>query len=312
MRICRTCSGELAAVPRGRLAKLTEWNRTYLGIAAFVFCLAVVFFFAPVPEVTDADMALQADQTHSLTDHVQLPLKKQYKLFFGVAAQFCYVGGQVAVASVFIKYAQESAGITASKASDRYAIGQGVFAIGRFVAAGGMLYIRPRWILWVFATGVMIFICASCGVWGEGGVAVLTMVLFFESCMFPTILTLSIRGLGKHTKRGGSFVVAATSGGAFFPSLTGLAADRWNFHIAMFVPLIGFVISWAFSAAVNLKKSWTKQLDGFRRSRIGYKGGDAEGGESEQRDEEQGGASGGGSSDEDEKKNGAVTHKEMS
>ena len=159
------------------------------------------------------------------------------------------MGGQVAVASIFIKYAVESAGISSSAASDRYAIGQGVFAIGRFLAAGGMLYIRPRIILWVFATGAVIFGIASCAVWGEGGIAVLTIVLLFESCMFPvcklpilvamlvqltrvpTILTLSIRGLGKHTKRGGSFVVAATSGGAFFPAMTGLAADRWNFHV---------------------------------------------------------------------------------
>lgn len=80
------------------------------------------------------------------------------------------------------------------------------------------------------------------GIWGEGGVAVGSLVLFFESCLFPTILTLSIRGLGKHTKRGGSFVVAATSGGAFFPALAGLAADRWNVHISLFVPLIGFVV----------------------------------------------------------------------
>jgi FHS family L-fucose permease-like MFS transporter len=33
-----------------------QW--TYLGIACFVTLLAVVFFLAPMPEVTDADMAL--------------------------------------------------------------------------------------------------------------------------------------------------------------------------------------------------------------------------------------------------------------
>ena len=248
-------------------------------------------------------MALQAEQTHDLTNHVQKPLKRQYKLFLGTAAQFCYVGSQVAVASVFIKYAQESANINASKASDRYAIGQGMFAIGRFAAGGAMLFIKPRWILWVFSTGVVIFICASCGVWGEGGVAMLTLVLFFESCMFPTILTLSIRGLGRHTKRGGSFVVAAISGGAFFPPLTGLAADRWDYHIAMWVPLIGFVIAWVFSAAVNLNQSWIQQLDGFRKSRIGYKSDDqdAEVGTVPSREE----------SSEDEKRDGNVKHMEV-
>jgi FHS family L-fucose permease-like MFS transporter len=32
-----------------------QW--TYLGVAGFVFCLAIVFYFAPIPEVTDSDMA---------------------------------------------------------------------------------------------------------------------------------------------------------------------------------------------------------------------------------------------------------------
>lgn len=69
-------------------------------------------------------------------------MRKQYKLFFGVAAQFCYVGAQVGVASQFIKYTQESAGISASAASDRYAIGQALFAIGRFAAAGLFMFVK--------------------------------------------------------------------------------------------------------------------------------------------------------------------------
>lgn len=77
-------------------------------------------------------------------------MKRQYKLMFGVAAQFCYVGAQVGVAANFIKYAEESAGISSAAASDRYAIGQGLFAIGRFAAAGLMMVVKPRLILMFF------------------------------------------------------------------------------------------------------------------------------------------------------------------
>ena len=73
-----------------------QW--TYLGIAIFVFLLAVVFFFAPLPEVTDADMALQGEESAGLTGYADKPFRKQYKLFFGVLAQFCYVGAQVGIA----------------------------------------------------------------------------------------------------------------------------------------------------------------------------------------------------------------------
>jgi len=247
---------------------LSKVQWTYVGIAAFVFLLAVVFFFAPIPEVTDADMALQAEQCSDLTGYEDVPLHKQYKLFFGVAAQFCYVGAQVAVASQFIKYCEESAGISAEDASNRYAIGQGLFAIGRFAAAGLFMFIKPRWVLLTFSTMIMIFIACAIGVHGESGIAVLSLVLFFESCIFPTILTLSLRGLGRHTKRGASRIVAAVSGGALFPALTGLLADKHGYHIAMVVPLCGFLVSFAFPIYLNTVKA--RELDGFRETKIGY------------------------------------------
>jgi MFS transporter, FHS family, L-fucose permease len=247
---------------------LSKVQWTYVGIAAFVFLLAVVFFFAPIPEVTDADMALQAEQCSDLTGYEDIPLRKQYKLFFGVAAQFCYVGAQVAVASQFIKYSEESAGISPSDASNRYAIGQGLFAIGRFAAAGLFLFVKPRWVLLLFSTMIVIFIICAITVHGEGGVAVLSLVLFFESCIFPTILTLSLRGLGRHTKRGASWIVASVCGGALFPSLTGLLADKRGYHVAMVVPLCGFIISFAFPVYLNTVKA--RELDGFRETKIGY------------------------------------------
>lgn len=66
--------------------------------------LAVVFFFAPIPEVTDADMVAQAETTTDATGCTDRPLPYQYTLFWGVVAQFCYVGSQVAIAGYFINY----------------------------------------------------------------------------------------------------------------------------------------------------------------------------------------------------------------
>lgn len=247
---------------------LSKVQWTYLGIAAFVTLLAVVFYFAPIPEVTDADMELQAELSASLTGYEDKPMRRQYKLFFGVAAQFCYVGAQVGVAANFINYCVESAGLSHAAASDRYAIGQGLFAIGRFAAAGAMMVIKPRFILLAFMAAIMLFISLSMGLYGETGIAMLSLVLFFESCIFPTIFTLSIRGLGRHTKRGSSYIVAAVSGGALFPSLTGLLADTRGYHIGMAVPLAGFAV--AFAYPVYLNTLCRRELDGFRETKIGY------------------------------------------
>lgn len=243
-----------------------QW--TYLGIACFVFLLAVVFFFAPIPEISDADMAFQAEQCSDLTGYEDKPLRKQYRLFFGVLAQFCYVGSQVAIASRFISYTVESAGISLTDASDRYAIAQSCFAVGRFAAAGLMVYVKPRITLWVFFTGAIIFLAISIGVGGEAGVGLLSVVLFFESCLFPLILTLGIRGLGRHTKRGASWIVASVCGGALFPPLTGLLVDATDNHIGLVVPLIGFVIGYGYPVYLNLV--CRRELDGFRETKIGY------------------------------------------
>lgn len=244
-----------------------QW--TYLGIAAFVFLLALVFVFTPgLPEVTDADMALQAEQSSHLTGYADKPLRKQHKLFLGVAAQFCYVGAQVGVAASFINYAIESAGLSHSAASDRYAIAQGLFAIGRFAAAGLMMYAaRPRLVLLIFMTGAVLFTALSMGFKGEAGVGVLSVVLFFESCIFPTIFALALRGLGRHTKRGASFIVASVSGGALFPALTGVLADRKGWHMGMGVPLAGFAVAFAYPILLNTV--YKKELDGFSESKIG-------------------------------------------
>lgn len=229
----------------------------------------MVFYFAPIPEVTDADMEFSASQSADLTGFEDKSIFKQHRLIFAVIAQFMYVGAQVSVASQFIKYAQTVAGLTSTNASNRYAVGQACFAVGRFASAGLILVMKPRYILLVSSSFIILFNALAIGIKGEAGLAMLTLVLFFESNQFPLILTLGIRGLGRHTKRGSSWIIAAISGGAFFPPMTGFAADRWGWNIGMFVPLIGFIFSWMFALYINLVNPG--QLDGARESKIGYK-----------------------------------------
>ena len=70
-----------------------QW--VYLGVAGFVVLLIILFFLAPMPEITDADMNLQEA---AIGDFDPGPFKKQTNLFLAIWSQFCYVGAQVAVA----------------------------------------------------------------------------------------------------------------------------------------------------------------------------------------------------------------------
>ncbi|MCJ1407402.1 hypothetical protein MMC19_001473 [Ptychographa xylographoides] len=252
---------------------LTSVQYTYLAVACFVFLLAVVFYFAPIPEITDADMADGEEQGREYeTGYQDKPLYKQYTLFWGVAAQFCYVGSQVAIANFFINYVQQvKPGTSQSTGSNLLAVAQSLFAIGRFASSLCMKFLKPRQVLWLFNTMILIFIICAITLSGNAGVATLSLVLLFESCIFPTIFTLSLRGLGRHTKRGASFIVSSVCGGAVFPPILGVVADARNTQLAMVIPLVGFIVAWSFPMYLNLFKA--EMLDGYSSSKVGIEAG---------------------------------------
>ncbi|PNP86579.1 hypothetical protein FNYG_00281 [Fusarium nygamai] len=240
-----------------------QW--VYLSIAVFVLLLATLFLFSNIPEITDADMAQQAESSNS--DTHDKPLRKQYRLFHASFAQFCYCGAQVAIASMFINYATETRKNTSdSTGSKLFAGAQAAFAVGRFFGVFLMKYFKPRHIFLVFLSMCVIFICPSITERGNTGIAMLYVVLFFESICFPTIVALGMRGLGRHTKRGSGFIIGGVIGGACVPPLTGVAADRHGTGMAMVVPLAFFVAAWTFPFCVNVLPGYKKGIDAFENT----------------------------------------------
>lgn len=218
-----------------------QW--VYLGVAGFVGLLIVLFFLAPMPEITDADMNLQENE---IGEYDPGPFRKQYNLFLAVWSQFCYVGAQVAVANYFIPFCVE-AGKTKAEGSDLLAVGQGLYAANRFIAGFLMLIpaFKPRYILAVYLGLCFVFVVPAITTNGNTSIAMLILVLCFESACFATIFTLGLRGLGRHTKFGGSLLVAAISGGMVFPPMTGAVIDsRGSAHIAMTIPMMGYILAW--------------------------------------------------------------------
>ncbi|KAH8888601.1 glucose galactose transporter [Thozetella sp. PMI_491] len=240
-----------------------QW--VYLGVAGFVILLFILFFLAPMPEITDADMQHQ----ELAIGHYEVgPLKKQFNLFLAVWSQFCYVGAQVAVANYFINFCVE-AGRTKAESSDLLAIGQGLYAANRFIA-GFLLMIpafKPRYILAVYLALCFVFIVAAMTTTGTTSIAMLILVLCFESACFATIFTLGLRGLGPHTKIGGSLLVAAISGGMVFPPMAGAVLDAHGAHTAMAIPMMGYILAWSYPLYVNIWNGETMDL--HRQTEVG-------------------------------------------
>lgn len=100
-------------------------------------------------------------------------------------------------------------------------------------------------------------------------ISMLIMVLFWESACFATIFTLDLRGLGRHTKRGGSFLIAAISGGLVSRSMTGAIVTRHNAYIAMTLPMMGYLLAFFYPAYLNCFAKDIK--DTHRATEVGIK-----------------------------------------
>jgi FHS family L-fucose permease-like MFS transporter len=77
--------------------------------------------------------------------------------------------------------------------------------------------------------------------------------------MFPTIFSLSIEGLGRHTKLGSSLLVMAIAGGAILPVIMGRVSDLYSIQLAYLVPAACFLVVLGFGlkikGATNLQPS---------------------------------------------------------
>ncbi|KUI68055.1 L-fucose-proton symporter [Cytospora mali] len=247
-----------------------QW--VYLAIACFVFILAFAFFMSKIPEITDADMEFQANESNAPAVSSK-PLIKQYRLFHASFAQFSYTASQVAIASYFINYATETRANTSSALGSQFLAGaQGVFAIGRFIGVGLMHRVKPRIVFGIYLTMCIVFVGPSITQRGNIGMSMLYVTMFFESICFPTIVALGMRGLGRHTKRGSGFIIAGVMGGACGPPLTGAVADMHSTALAMVVPMAFFIATWTYALAVNFLPSYRDMADAFTETEVGLRG----------------------------------------
>jgi FHS family L-fucose permease-like MFS transporter len=159
-----------------------------------------------------------------------------------VIAQFFYVGAQVGTWSYFIQYIQGYVH-QPEKIAGYFLTGTLVaFCVGRFTSTYLMKFVQPSLLMGVFAAINVALAGAAVVFPGWVGVGAIFLTSFFMSLMFPTIFALGIKGLGPHTKMGGSLLVMAIVGGAAFTPIMGLISDATgSMAMAMLVPLSCYV-----------------------------------------------------------------------
>ncbi|MBE3132255.1 MAG: sugar MFS transporter, partial [Acidobacteria bacterium] len=232
----------------------------YLVVAIVVVMLAVVFYFAYIPDIKmEDDYHLDdaaAGVSHSIWTHPHFVM--------AVAAQFLYVAAQAGIFSFFINYmTEEVPAIPASwqpdllrqwfetdasgilRISDQGAanlasLGFVCFLIGRFTGAGLLKTFSAHKVLGLY--GVLNVVACLLVFLKLGWVSVACVFLsyFFMSIMFPTIFALGIFGLGARAKKASAYIVMAIMGGAILPKLMGYVADQYDMSRGFIVPMACF------------------------------------------------------------------------
>jgi MFS transporter, FHS family, L-fucose permease len=226
---------------------LTSVKVLYIIIGIVIAFVGASFYFVKVPALTDPHVL----STEVDVDAVNVDVAPSKKLFqhkhfvWAVVAQFFNVGAQAGTWAYFINYGVEKMGFTDKTASFYMSLFMVMMLVGRFAGTYLMKFIAPNKLLAVFAVGSILMCLIIAQSFGWPSFIALLMINFFFSIMFPTIFSLGLKNLGTHTQQASSFIVMGVVGGAVFPRIMGIAADKDIAH-AYYLPIICYFIIFLF------------------------------------------------------------------
>ena len=230
---------ELSAYQTGQALAV---QTPYLLLATVLCLLAVVFVILKLPKVQETETDSSKSIIVDVSDLHESAWSYKH-LVLGALGIFFYVGSEVSIGSFLISFLGEpSIGNLTEQDAGRYvSFYWGGAMLGRFAGALIMQKIKPQNTLLFNALMAMtlvllvIFSTGSVAMW-----AILAIGLF-NSIMFPTIFSLAVARLGKHTGQGSGILCAAIVGGAILPVIQGFCADIIGIQSAFFIPALGYL-----------------------------------------------------------------------
>ncbi|PWJ58838.1 FHS family L-fucose permease-like MFS transporter [Dyadobacter jejuensis] len=222
---------------------LTSVKVLYIVIGSVIAFIAFCFAFVKVPALLDPHSDQAEVEETGPSSYKALFAKRHFR--WAVIAQFFNVAAQGGTWAFFINYGHEKMGFTDAVAGNYMVLFMGLMLLGRFVGTFLMKFIAPHQLLAIFAACNMV----ACILIGQdlGVVSFIALLSlnFFFSIMFPTIFSLGLKDLGKHTQQASSFISMGVVGGAFFPFAMGAVADT-NVAHAYYLPIICYFMIFLF------------------------------------------------------------------
>jgi len=226
----------------------------YVLLAAMLLVLAAVFAWLKLPNLSVSD-----DSTEEKNVMESEGSAWQYRhLVLGAVGIFVYVGAEVSIGSLLVSFLAEPsiAGLEESKAAKYIAYYFGGAMAGRFIGAAVMQKIAGGKALLFNASVAIVLILTAVFTSGTVAMVAILLVGLCNSIMFPTIFSLAINGLGKHTSQGSGILCLAIVGGAIIPLMQGFLVDSIGIQDALLLPIVCYF----FIAYYGLSGSKVKEI----------------------------------------------------
>ncbi|WP_278381790.1 sugar MFS transporter [Pseudoalteromonas distincta] len=210
----------------------------YLLLAAMLILLAGIFAWLKLPDIMSEQKA-EAEKSEAIEGSAW-----QYRhLVLGAVGIFMYVGAEVAIGSFLVSFlAQENiAGLKENVAAHYITYYFGGAMVGRFIGAAVMQKLPAGKVLGFNATMAIILVIIAMSTSGQLAMWSILLVGLFNSIMFPTIFSLALNGLGKHTAQGSGILCLAIVGGAIVPLLQGALADSVGVQLSYVLPILCYI-----------------------------------------------------------------------
>ncbi|OYR07900.1 sugar MFS transporter [Brucella grignonensis] len=207
----------------------------YLLLALAFAVLAVVFAILKLPDVQEEETAVITKEDGSAWQYRHLVL--------GSIGLFVYVGAEVSVGSFLVNFLNDPnvAGLAESEAAHYVSYFWGGAMVGRFIGSVAMRYIDDGKALAFNALMAIVLLLITVATTGHVAMWSVLAIGLFNSIMFPTIFSLALHGLGKHTSQGSGILCLAIVGGAIIPLIQGALADTVGIHLAFLMPIICYI-----------------------------------------------------------------------
>jgi FHS family L-fucose permease-like MFS transporter len=167
-------------------------------------------------------------------------LRSNKLLLPGTLGIFCYVGAEIAIASLLVNYLvrPEVANLEYGSAGKLVSVYWGCALVGRFVGIVLLRVFEPRRLLMAWAMLAALLLATSISTTGPLAAATILLIGFFNSIMFPTIFALTLGRSSREDAPGASGVLClGIVGGAVISQLQGYLADATGLRLSFLLPL---------------------------------------------------------------------------